>query len=95
MGDKFEDGKRAYENDQLNRHCFSQGNDYWAFERVGVDIYGGTSAIYTREQALGIIRAFGGLGLSPRSKISMDVIVALYDRIVAVEKDLQHSRLKC
>lgn len=85
MGNLFEVGQRAYEDELLGRHCRQVG-EMWAFA--------GESLCYVREEALGIIRAFMGLGLGPTSLHSPLVLVALYERLAVLEKDLQHSRLK-
>jgi hypothetical protein len=85
MGNPFEDGQRAYEDDLLDTHCRPVGL-LWAFD--------GEAFCYERAEALGIIRAFTGLGLGPTSLHSPLALVALYDRVDALEKDLRHSQLK-
>lgn len=85
MGTPFEDGHLAYEDELLSRFC-RRVEDRWAFR--------GESARYSRSDALGLIRAYLGLGLEPTSILTAKAFVALYDRLVALEKDLQHSQLK-
>lgn len=85
MSNLFEAGQAAYENELLERYCVQVGNG-WTFDRGDL--------VRTREVMLGLIRAHLGLGLDPTPEFTAAAFVALYDRIAALEKDLQHLRLK-
>lgn len=99
MSNQFEDGQQAYEDGLLMRYCQRVPlddlvsldgevpvDDRWRFEAGDLP--------RSREATLGLIRAHLGLGLEPTGIFSAAAFVALYDRLVALEKDLQHSQLK-
>lgn len=85
MTNLFEAGQAAYENELLERYCVPVG-DRWKFEA--------DDWARSRGEALGLIRVYLGLGLEPTTTFTAAAFVALYDRIAALEKDLQHLRLK-
>lgn len=87
MGNQFEDGQQAYEDELLAKYAtpVPGSDDAWCLAR---------SRALSRVEALGLIRVCTGLGLEPCAVFSAPAFVALYDRLVALEQDLQHSRLK-
>lgn len=85
MTNLFEAGQAVYENELLERYC-SRVGDRWKF--------GPKDELRSRDEALGLIRAHLGLGLLPTATFTAAAFVALYDRLNALEKDLQHLRLK-
>lgn len=88
MTNLFEAGQAAYENELLERYCVPVpgAGDLWWF--------GDGDVARSRVATLGLIRAYLGLGLQPSPTFTAEAFAALYDRLNALEKDLQHFRLK-
>lgn len=80
-------GREEYENEQLRRYARPHPvlADMW--------IFAPTDRPRDREETLGLIRMFTGLGLTPSGNCPGVLLVALYDRLVSLEDQVRSSRL--
>lgn len=80
----MQEGRIAYEDELLTRYAvYVSHRDRY---RLSGDASGINTAWMSRAQALDVIRVHMGLGLEPTGTVDMSLLVALYDRVVALEQ---------
>lgn len=80
----MKEGRAAYEEELLER--YAEYSPHMGMYRLRNDH---VTRYLSRDEALDVVRVHLGLGLEPTAVVKLAVLVALYDRLVALESRSQ------